>query len=103
MRRIIVTGMVGLAALALALGQGKPTNEDSEVRAAVDSYTTAFNNGNLDGVLAHVAADADFIDDSGKQYKGKADLAEVIKHSLTDLKGSKLKSTVTSVRFLRPD
>src|SRR5262245_40210579 len=59
MRRIIVTAMVGLAVLALALGQATPTNEESAVRAAVESYTSAFNNGNLDGVLAHVAADAD--------------------------------------------
>src|SRR5262245_40389179 len=105
MRRIIVTAMVGLAGLALALGQTRTKNEEEEsaVRAAVDSYTTAFNNGNLDGVLAHVAADADFIDDGGKQYRGKADLAEVFKHSLADLKGSKLKSTITSIRFLRPD
>lgn len=103
MRRIMVTGMVGLAGLALALGQARPANEESAVRAAVDSYTSAFNNGNLDGVLAHVAADADFIDDGGKQYKGKTDLAEVFKQSLADLKGSKLKSTITSVRFVRPD
>jgi len=103
MRCIIVTVMVGLAGLALALGQATRADEESAVRAAVDSYTYAFNDGKLDGVLAHVAADADFIDESGKQYKGKADLAEVLKHSLADLKGSKLKSTITSIRFLRPD
>jgi uncharacterized protein (TIGR02246 family) len=103
MRRILVTAIVGLAGLALALGQTKPANEESAVRAAVDSYTSAFNNGNLDGVMAHVAPDADFIDDGGKQYKGKADLTEVFKRSLADLKGSKLKSTITSIRFMRPD
>ena len=103
MRRIIGTAMVGFVGLALALGQATPANEENAVRAAVDSYTSAFNNGNLDGVLAHIAADADFIDDGGKQYKGKADLAEVLKHSLADLKGGKLKSTITSIRFLRPD
>jgi uncharacterized protein (TIGR02246 family) len=103
MRHILVTAMVGLAVLALAFGQAKPTNEESAVRAAVESYTSAFNNGNLDGVMAHVAADADFIDDSGKQHKGKADLTDVFKQCLADLKGSKLKSTITSVRFVRPD
>jgi len=103
MRRIIVTAMVGLAGLALTLGQTKPANKESAVRAAVDSYTSAFNKGDLEGVLAHVAADADFVDDSGKQYNGKANLAKVLKQSLADLKGSKLKSTITSVRFLRSD
>ncbi|HKB04421.1 MAG TPA: SgcJ/EcaC family oxidoreductase [Gemmataceae bacterium] len=103
MRRIIVTAMVGLAGLALALGQVTPANDERAVRAAVDSYTSSFNNGNLDAVLAHVAADVDFIDDGGKQYNGKADLGQVLKQSLADLKGSKLKTTITSVRFLRPD
>jgi uncharacterized protein (TIGR02246 family) len=98
-----MTAVVGLAGLALALGQARPANEEKAVRAAVDAYTSAFNKGNLEDVLAHVAADADFIGASGKQYKGKADLADVLKHSLTDLKGSKLKSTITSIRFLRPD
>jgi uncharacterized protein (TIGR02246 family) len=102
MRCIIVTVVVGLAVLALALGQTKPVNEESAVRAAVESYTSAFNNGNLDAVMAHVASDADFIDDGGKQYKGKADLAEVFKRSLANLKGSKLKSTITSIHFLQP-
>ena len=103
MRSIIVTAMVGLAGLALALGQATRTDEESAVRDAVDLYTSAFNDGKLDGVLAHVAVDADFIDESGKQYRGKADLAEVFKQSLADMKGSKLKSTITSVRFVRPD
>jgi uncharacterized protein (TIGR02246 family) len=103
MRRIIGTAVVALAGLALALGQGPPADEESAVRAAVDSYIAAFNNGNLDGLLAHVAADADYIDDSGKQFRGKADLAEVLKRSLADLSRRKLKSTIFSLRFLRPD
>src|SRR5262249_24807623 len=102
-RRILVAVMVGLAGLALALGQATPASEESAVREAVDSYTSDFNEGNLDAVLAHDAADADFIDNSGKQYKGKADLGEVFRKSLPDMKGSKLRSTITSIRFVRPD
>src|SRR5262249_53685171 len=103
MRRIIGIAVVALAGLALAVGQPPPADEASAVRAAVDSYTAAFNNGNLDRLLAHVAADADFIDDGGKQYKGKAELAGLLKQSLSDLKGSRLKSTIVSLHFLRPD
>src|SRR5262245_16100356 len=103
MRCIIVTAAVTLAGLALALGQAPPADEESAVRAAVDSYTAAFDKGDLDGLLAHVAADADFIDDHGKQYRGKAELAELLKQSLTDLKGCQLKSTILSLHFLRPD
>jgi uncharacterized protein (TIGR02246 family) len=103
MRRIIGSAVVVLAGLALALGQAPPTDEASAVRAAVDSYTAALNDGNLDGALAHVAADADLIDDGGKQYKGKAEIAELLKQSLAGLKGRKLKSTITSLHFVKPD
>lgn len=103
MRRIIGIAVVALAGLALAVGQAPPADQDSAVRAAVESYTAAFNNGNLDGLLAHVAADADFMDEGGKQFKGKAELAGLLKQSLADLKGSKLKSTIVSLHFLRPD
>jgi uncharacterized protein (TIGR02246 family) len=103
MRRIIVTAVAALAGLALAMGQAQPTDEESAVRAAIDSYTAALNNGNLDALLAHVAADADFIDEGGKQYKGKANLAELLKQSIADLKGHTLKSTVVSIHFVRPD
>lgn len=103
MRRIIVTAVVGVTGLALALGQAPPADEASAVRAAIDSYTAALNAGNLDGALALVAADADFIDDSGKQFKGKAEIAEVLKQSLADLKGRKLKSTITSLRLVKPE
>jgi uncharacterized protein (TIGR02246 family) len=103
MRRIIGTAVVAFAGLALALGQARPADEESAVRAAVDSYIAAFNNGNIDSVLAQVAADADYIDDSGKQFKSKADLAEVLKRSLADLRGRQLKSTIISLHFLRPD
>jgi uncharacterized protein (TIGR02246 family) len=103
MRRIIVTAAVGLAGLALALGQAPPADEASAVRAAIESYTAALNSGNLDGVLALIAADADFVDDAGKQFKGKAEIAAVLKQSLADLKGRKLTSTITSLRLVKPD
>jgi uncharacterized protein (TIGR02246 family) len=107
MRRIIVTAAVGVTgfalALALAPGQAPPADEASAVRTAIDSYTAALNSGNLDGVLARIAPDADFIDDGGKQFKGKAEIAEVFKQSLAGLKGSKLTSTVTSLRLVKPD
>src|SRR5262249_45773973 len=103
MRRTILTAVLGLAGLALALGQGRPSDQEKEVRAAIDSYTAAFNKGDLDGVLAHFAADADFVDESGQAFRGKASLAGLFKQTLADLKGQQLKVVPTSIHFLRPD
>jgi uncharacterized protein (TIGR02246 family) len=103
MRHIIVSAVAGFAGLALVLGQAPAADAEKEVRAELDSYTAAFNKGDLDGLLAHFAADADFVNDSGEQLKGKAGLAELFKQTLADLKGYKLAVTITSLRFLRPD
>src|SRR5262249_27014233 len=103
MRHIIIATGFGFAGLALVLGQSPIANNEREVRAGIDSYIAAFNKGDLDGLLAHFTADADFINDSGEQYKGKASLGELCKRSLVELKGQKLRVDITSLRFLRPD
>jgi uncharacterized protein (TIGR02246 family) len=103
MRHIIVSVVAGVAGLTLVMGQSPAADAEKEVRAEVESYTAAFNKGDLEGLLAHFADDADFINDGGKQLKGKANLAELFKQTLADLKGCKLAVTITSLRFLRPD
>src|SRR5262249_45498412 len=103
MRRVILAAVVGFAGLAWVFGQAPTADEERAVRAAIDSYTAAFDKGDLDSLLAYFTADADFINETGKQYKGKAGLAELFKQSLAELKGHKLKATITSLRFLRPD
>ena len=103
MRRIIWTTVLGLAGLALVSGQSPNADEEKAIRAAVDSYTAAFNKGDLDALLAHYATDADYVDHDGKQFKGKASLTGMCKQSLADLKGYKLKTTITSFHFVKPD
>jgi uncharacterized protein (TIGR02246 family) len=99
----IMTAALALAGLAVVLGQTRAEDNKREIQAAVDACTTAFNKRDLDGLLAYYAADADYLDQEGKQHKGKADLADFFKRSLDDLNDQKLKTTITSLRFVRPD
>src|SRR5262249_27045987 len=96
---------IALAAigLGLVLGQNPKSDQDKAVRAAVNSYTDAFNKGDLNGVMAFFTADADFVDENGTQCQGKTKLTEIFKQSLAQLKGRKLKTTITSIHFVRPD
>ena len=103
MRCIILTAAIGLAGLAVVFAHARATNDEKAIQAELDSYVAAFNKGDLNGLLDHFAADADYINDSGKQYQGKAALAELFKRALADLKGSKLKAAITSFHFLRPE
>jgi uncharacterized protein (TIGR02246 family) len=103
MRCVILTAALALVGLGLVLAQNPKSNEEKAVRAAVDSYTEAFNKGDLNSVMAFFTNDADFIDDNGTLCQGKAKLTEVFKRSLADLKGRKLTTTITSLHFVRPD
>jgi len=103
MRCVILTAAIAFVGLGLVLGQNPKSNEDKAVRTTVDSYTEAFNKGDLSGVMAFFTDDAEFIDDNGTQYQGKAKLSEVFKRSLAELKGRKLKATITSLHLVRPD
>jgi uncharacterized protein (TIGR02246 family) len=95
--------LIALAGLALVSAQAPTSDAEKEIRSAVDAYTAAFNKGDLDGVLSHFSADADFTDQGATHFGGKNRLGELLKQSLADLKGTNLKVTLTSVRVLRPD
>jgi uncharacterized protein (TIGR02246 family) len=95
----MVTAALALAGLTVVLGQTRAEDDQRGIQAAIDAYTAAFNKRDLDGLLAYFVADADYLDQSGKEHKGKVDLAEFFKQSLVDLKDQKLKTTIV-VRLL---
>ena len=97
-----------LAAVLLVVpafsGQGQaPANDEQAVRKAVAAYVEAMNKGDLDGLMAHLAPDADFIDEAGKTTRGHDALRARFKTTLADLKGSKIGGKVYSVKFMRPE
>jgi uncharacterized protein (TIGR02246 family) len=97
-----------LAAVALGLltfsGRGQaPANSEQAVRKAAAAHLEAMNKGDVDGVMASWAPDADFIDEAGKTTRGHDALTAHFKTTLSDLKGSRVGGKVYSVKFLRPE
>jgi uncharacterized protein (TIGR02246 family) len=103
MRYIMLAIVLGVVGLTLAFGQASTEPEEKVIKAALDSYTAAFNKGDLDSLLASFAADADFTDNDGKQSRGKAAMADLLNRALAEFKGQQLKATITSLHMLRPD
>ena len=103
MRCLLLTLALCLAVLPFLTGQPAAPNEDKAVRDAIDAYTAAFNRGRLDDLLTLLAAEVDFIDEDGKRFTGKTSLGEVLKNSMAVLSGRTVKTTISSLRFLRPD
>ena len=100
---LVLLAMIVLGVLAFS-GQGQvPANGEQAVRKAAVAYFEAMNKGNLDGLMACLAPDADFIDEPGKTTRGHDALRARFKTTLADLKGFKIGGKVYSVKFLRPD
>ena len=106
-KNLIFLGLLGTILLVIPAwsgqGQAPPANSEQAVRKAVAGYVEALNKGEVDGLLACLAPDADFIDESGKKTNGYDALRAHFKTTLADLKGYKVSGKVYSVKFLRPD
>ena len=83
--------------------RGPTASGEQAVRKAVAAYVEALNKGDLDGLMACLAPDADFIDESGKTTRGRDALRARFKTTLADLKGYKVTGKVYSVKFMRPE
>src|SRR5262245_29310148 len=85
-------------------GEEQPaTNGEQAIRKATAGIIDALNKGDLDGVLASWASDADLIDESGKATRGHNALAAHFKAFLGELKGSRFAGKIQSIKFLRPE
>jgi uncharacterized protein (TIGR02246 family) len=102
----VLLGLAGavLVAIPALNGQGQaPANAEQSVRKAVAAYIDALNKGDVNGLMASLAPDADFVDENGKTTRGHDALAARFKTLVQDSKGSKVTGKVYSVKFLRPE
>jgi uncharacterized protein (TIGR02246 family) len=77
--------------------------EEAAINKAFTAYLAAFAKGEVDAVLAMWTADAEFIDDDGKAYRGRDTLAPMFAKALPSYKGYKITGKLTSVRLIKPD
>jgi len=78
-------------------------SDDAGVRKAVADYVAALNKGDLDGVMAFWAPDAEYVTEEGNATRGKQGIADLFKEVLPQIKGHKVTGQVRSVRTLRTD
>lgn len=101
----------GVTASALFRTQDKPEPKPSDktsgaeaaIRKTSEAYAEAFNKGDLDAVMALWTADADYVNDEGKTFRGRNAITAEFKRLLTTFKGYQLGFRITGLRFPRPD
>src|SRR5262245_25416989 len=70
-----------------------------QIDQALVAYTTAYNESNVDRMMALWAADADFVDHSGRAYRGRDEVASLFRKAFASKHKYTIKVAVTSRKF----
>jgi uncharacterized protein (TIGR02246 family) len=82
----------------------RPAQGDEQaIRQAAESMAAGFHKADIDAVMAHWAADADYVDETGKTHKGRTAIADAFKQAFVHLKGFQFKTRPISIRFVKPE
>jgi uncharacterized protein (TIGR02246 family) len=83
----------------------KPANaaDEKAIRATAEDFLTAFNAGDAKAVGALWAADAEYTDESGKSFQGRAAIEKEYADFFKEHHGATMTVSIESVRFLGPD
>jgi uncharacterized protein (TIGR02246 family) len=117
MRNRKLLGLVVVLAVALAVGQiviaGKFPGKAEEPKAKgepklgegkrAQEFIAAFDKGDAKAVASFWTADATYVDQVGREIKGRAAIEKLYEKVFADQKGAKLTIHVTSARLLTPD
>lgn len=77
--------------------------EEKAIRATAEDFTKAFNAGDAKAVAALWAPDAEYTDESGQAFQGRAAIEKEYADLFTEHRGATVAVTVDSIRFLGPD
>ena len=80
----------------------KPADEKA-IRATAEEFVKAFNAGDATTVGALWAPDAEYTDESGQSFRGRAAIEELYAGLFKEHRGATMAVTVESVRFFGPD
>jgi uncharacterized protein (TIGR02246 family) len=81
-----------------------PSPDEAKIRQAVDSYVTAFNQGNAKGLAALWSPEAVYTNpDSGEQVVGRDAIEKQFAGIFAAAKGAKLAAKTESIKFVSPN
>jgi uncharacterized protein (TIGR02246 family) len=76
--------------------------DEQSLRAACDAYTKAINSGDAAAIVKFWTPDADYVNDAGQTFKGRAALGKLFNENLASLKGKKFAFETKSIRTIAP-
>jgi len=85
-----------------AADQAAGNADEQSLRTACDAYTKAVNSGDVAAIVKFWTPDADYVNDSGETFKGRAALGKLFQENLPQLKGKKFSFQTKSLRMIAP-
>lgn len=77
--------------------------DEKAIRATADEFVKAFGAGDAKAVGALWATDAEYTDESGQSYHGRAAIEKEYADLFKEHRGATMTVTIESIRFLGPD
>ena len=77
--------------------------DEKAIRATADDFVKAFNAGDAKAVGALWATDAEYTDESGQSFQGRAAIEKEYADLFKEHRGATMTVTIESIRFLGPD
>jgi uncharacterized protein (TIGR02246 family) len=84
-------------------GGRKPEEKEQPAKGRREAFIAAFNRGDARAVAAFWAPDATYVDQVGREYKGREAIEQLYEKTFAARKGAKLAIHVTSAKVLAPD
>lgn len=96
-------------ALVCALGSSttlraaEPDPREAAIAKTAEAFVEAFHKGDAKAVAAFWASDGDYVDDTGRVFKGRKAIEDSFAELFAGNKGLKLRIDVASLKFPTPD
>ena len=102
--RLLTATAVAVLAAAVTHAQAGRAEDESAIRRQIDQFTAAWNKADAKATAQCFTDDADYISSTGQKGDGRAGIEKVLAEQFAGVyKGATLKTTITSIRFLKPD
>lgn len=85
-----------------AAADDKPSPDEEAIRATGDTFVTAYNSADAKAIAAHFTPDAEYIDEQGQVFTGRAAIQEAMSLCLAAHPGVEMEMNIYSIRFVTP-
>jgi uncharacterized protein (TIGR02246 family) len=102
--RLLTATAVAVLAAAVTYAQAGRAEDEAAIRKQIDQYAAAWNKADAKATAQFFTDDADYVSSTGQRGEGRAGIERVLTEQFAGVfKGATLKTTITSIRFLKPD